>query len=141
MAVIGARIRSLREDRGWEAGQLGYKAEVSTSMIYKLETNERPNVSGVILDRLATALGTSVDYLMGRTNDPRPHPPADDLEDDPELILRRQRLADRIANLPPDRQIRVMDAITVLTEVEAIGDAVEDEEVAPQDREPEQANA
>ena len=74
---IGQRVKSLREDRDLDVGQLAYKSGVSVSMIHRIEAGDRPNTSGVILARLADALDTSTDYLLGRTNDPSPllHPP------------------------------------------------------------------
>ena len=69
---LGPRLRSLREHRGLDVGQLAYKSGVHISTIHKIENNDRPNTSGVILARLADALGTTTDYLLGRTNDPAP---------------------------------------------------------------------
>lgn len=66
MSVLGARLRSLREDRGWEPGQLAYKAGVSAAYVYKLENNERPNVSGVILARIAEILSALPADLQDR---------------------------------------------------------------------------
>jgi len=53
--VLGARIKSLREYRGWDVGQLAYKSHISAGYIYKLESNARPNVAGIILAQLAKA--------------------------------------------------------------------------------------
>lgn len=132
MAAVGARIKSLREHLGLEVGQLAYKTGISRAHIYRIENNERPNVSGALLALVAEALDTSTDYLLGLTNDPRSRPLAEDLDDDPELVLRRHRLAERIARLSPARQKQIIDAINLLTEVEAIADAVEDVETAPE---------
>lgn len=115
--VLGARIKSLREHRGLDVGQLAYKSGVSAGYIYKLESNERPNVSGVILADLARALGTTVDYLLGRTNDPRPTPRSTSDVDFAHL-LRLQRIAERVARLPEERQQVVMDALLTLLDVE-----------------------
>jgi transcriptional regulator with XRE-family HTH domain len=72
MKLIGARIRSLREAQDLDPGQLAYKANVHVSTIHKIEAGDRPNTSGLILAAIADALGTSVDYLLGRTNDSAP---------------------------------------------------------------------
>jgi transcriptional regulator with XRE-family HTH domain len=72
MSIVGARIRSLREDQDLEVGQLAYKARVNKSYLHYIERGERPNVSGVILARIADALNTSTDYLLGRTGIPAP---------------------------------------------------------------------
>lgn len=55
-----------------DPGQLAYKAGISISSIHRIEAGERPNTSGVILGQIAEALQTTVDYLIGRTDDPGP---------------------------------------------------------------------
>ena len=72
MSLLGARIRSLREDLDLDVGQLAYKAGIHPSTIHKIEAGERPNTSGVILAGIADALQTTTDYLLGRTNYPGP---------------------------------------------------------------------
>jgi transcriptional regulator with XRE-family HTH domain len=72
MSLLGARIRSLREERDLDPGQLAYKADIHVSTVHKIESGERPNTSGIIVAQIADALGTSTDYLLGRTNDPSP---------------------------------------------------------------------
>lgn len=105
---IGSRIRILREQKGWEILQLARAGRVSHSYIYKLEHNERPNVAGVVLARLADALDTTTDYLLGRTPDPAPVPaPVDALR--VEHALRLRELAERVARLPDGRQGPVID--------------------------------
>ncbi len=69
---LGPRLRSLREDRDLDVGQLAYKAGLHPSTIRKIEAGDRPNASGVLLVRLADALDTTTDYLLGRTDDPAP---------------------------------------------------------------------
>lgn len=126
MAVIGARVRVLREDLGLEIGQLAYKTGVSKAHLYRIEGDERPNVSAVVLERISVALDTSVDYLVGRTDNPAPPLSADaPYNADPELALRRRRLAERLSELPPGRQRRVMDAFMLLLESEEERDGVE----------------
>ena len=68
--IIGARIRSLREERGWTQGVLAYKADTTAAQISRLENNDRPSAGAVILGKIALALGTTVEYLLGQTDDP-----------------------------------------------------------------------
>ena len=70
--IIGARIRALREFADWSQGQLAYKAGTTSAQISRLENNERPGAQAILLARLADALNTTTDYLVGRTNDPAP---------------------------------------------------------------------
>ncbi len=113
-SVIGARIKSLREYLDLEAGQLAYKARVDRSYIFYLERNARPNVSGVILGRIADALNTSVDYLLGRTNDPAP--PAGRQGPDPRVIQDAEHLSQATERV----RRYSMDILDILQELEEI---------------------
>jgi transcriptional regulator with XRE-family HTH domain len=70
IAFHGERIRGLRHIRGISAGQLAEMADCATHQIYRLERNERPNAWGVTVARLAVALDTTTDFLLGLTDDP-----------------------------------------------------------------------
>ena len=67
---IGSRIKAMREFRGLTQGQLSYKAETTVTQISRLENDERPGAQAAIVARIAGALGTTVDYLVGLTDDP-----------------------------------------------------------------------
>lgn len=67
---IGARVRVMRELRGLSQGQLAYKAGTTPPQISRLENDERPKAWAATLARIAEALGTSLDYLVGLTDDP-----------------------------------------------------------------------
>ena len=133
--VLGTRIKSLREGRDWDVGQLAYKSHVSAGYIYKLENNERPNVSGVILAQLAVALSTTVEYLLGLTNDPRPLPRNNTPDLDPDHLARLQRIAERVARLPEERQQIVMDALLTLLSVEDALRDVQEGHLFPESKE------
>ncbi len=66
---IGARIKALRELRGLTQGQLAYKASTAASHISLLENDGRPGAHAATLAAIAKALGTTVDYLVGLTDD------------------------------------------------------------------------
>ena len=68
--IIGARIRAMREHKGWTQGQLAYKASTTAAQVSRVEHNERPGAQARLVASIASALGTTVDYLMGLTNDP-----------------------------------------------------------------------
>jgi len=68
------RIELLRKNKSWTQGQLALYAEIDRSYVTKLESGDAPNVSGIILARIARVLGTSTDYLLNLTDDPRPFP-------------------------------------------------------------------
>jgi transcriptional regulator with XRE-family HTH domain len=67
--TVGARIKRLREKRGWTQQELGQKVGIRYETINRLEN--RPGVEprlSVARD-LARALGVSLDYLAGTYDD------------------------------------------------------------------------
>lgn len=81
--MFGARIREQRKLRGWTMKQLGQMLELAESTISGYENEIRSPDPGTLL-KLAEIFGVSVDYLLGRTAEPRNVPsagqadPADD---------------------------------------------------------------
>ena len=101
--IIGARIRALREFADWSQGQLAYKAGTTSAQVSRLENNERPGAQAILLARLADALNTTTDYLVGRTDDPAPLN-TNNQKFDPEIrliVLQLIEKWDRIAELDP----------------------------------------
>ncbi len=68
-SVIGERIRELRLAQGLCVQELAERAVISGAQVYRLESNERPNVSAILLARVAIALNTSMEYLLGIVDD------------------------------------------------------------------------
>ena len=63
------RLQALREKRGLNQEELAKKGSLQATAISHFETGTRkPSFDN--LRRLADALETTVDYLMGRTDDP-----------------------------------------------------------------------
>lgn len=77
--TTGWRVKLLRTDRGLTQKELGERVGVATSTISGIERNAQ-GVSQ-LADRLAGALDTTTDYLLGRSDDPHP-PAAQQPEDD-----------------------------------------------------------
>lgn len=69
MSVLGKRIGELRKKRGLTQRQLADKLQVSHGRISLYETGDR-SPDPEMLKKLADFFGCSVDYLLGRTNDP-----------------------------------------------------------------------
>lgn len=64
LAELGARVRGERERRGLSAEDLARRCRVSRSMLYEIERGRKaPTV--LVLDRIATGLGTSIARLVG----------------------------------------------------------------------------
>jgi len=69
--MIGARLKQLRIIRGLTQQDLSERANIAQRNITRYENNESdPN--GETLYRIAVALDTSTDYLLGLTDDPTP---------------------------------------------------------------------
>lgn len=69
---FGRRLKSVRETRGLSQTELGDQAGVPALMISHFETGARPSASAATLVKLANALEISIDYLVGRSDDPAP---------------------------------------------------------------------
>jgi transcriptional regulator with XRE-family HTH domain len=65
MKTFGARLKAIREQRGWSPGELAERAGVPYETIYRVErgTHQEPRVS--IAAKLARTLGVSLDVLAG----------------------------------------------------------------------------
>jgi transcriptional regulator with XRE-family HTH domain len=67
--MLGQRIRQARERKGWSQRELARQAQVRQAIISELETGKKTDTIGIILKRLARALGVSVDFLLGTFED------------------------------------------------------------------------
>ncbi len=61
--ALGDRIKEIRMSLGWTQDQLAKEAQISKSFLSEVENN-KSNVSGEKLLRIAEALHASLDYLM-----------------------------------------------------------------------------
>lgn len=69
--IRGDRVRALREARGWTQYELAFRCHIAVSFLSDIERRRR-NPGAQIVAKLADALETSTDYLLGRADDPRP---------------------------------------------------------------------
>lgn len=85
-------LRVIREKRGFTQINLSIKLEVAQETISGYEVG-KSNPSVENLEKLADILGTSTDYLLGRTDDDRPvkHYSQDTLPDNELSLLIRYR--------------------------------------------------
>ena len=76
MKIIGTRLKELRfRQKGLSLRELAKQAHMSHSFIADIEAG-RSNPSLDTIEALAKVLNISIDYLLGRTEDPRPLPGA-----------------------------------------------------------------
>lgn len=71
MPIIGARVKELRERRGLTPKQITKQLMTSSASLWRWENNKN-EPSTLHINQLAEILGTSVDYLLGNTDDPAP---------------------------------------------------------------------
>ena len=64
------RIRDLREDHDWNQTRVAEMLNMSQTGYSKYETGEN-DIPTQILIKLARIYDTSVDYLLGETNNPK----------------------------------------------------------------------
>jgi transcriptional regulator with XRE-family HTH domain len=67
---LAERVRQLREAKDWSQGRLATYSGVSRAQISRIESGQR-RPSAEVLMKLAKALDTTTDYLLGLTDDPR----------------------------------------------------------------------
>ena len=71
MPLIGARAKELRERLGKTVEEIASAVGVGENTIWRWETG-KTQPSGARVSLLADALKSSVDYLLGNTDDPTP---------------------------------------------------------------------
>lgn len=68
---LGVRLRQLRTAKGLSQIDLAKRLQIANSTLSLYESNDRfPDKE--MLNRIADFFNVSVDYLLGRTDDPRP---------------------------------------------------------------------
>jgi transcriptional regulator with XRE-family HTH domain len=88
--TLGTKIIKLRQDKGITQEELAKLIPVDQSMISYYEKNKK-KPSTEVLEKIADIFDVSVDYLLGRTDDPRP------VE---EITDAHQRIEDALADDP-----------------------------------------
>lgn len=73
MPIYSDILKELRKDKGFTQADMGKMMGISQSSYSDYENGIR-NMPLTMLDYLADALGTSTDYILGRTDEVRPYP-------------------------------------------------------------------
>lgn len=68
--MIYQRIRDLREDKDWTQADVAEKLNMTQTGYSKYERGER-DVPTEVLIKLAQIYDTSIDYLLGQTQNPK----------------------------------------------------------------------
>lgn len=69
------RIRDLRMDRDLTQSDIAQYLSIKQNTYSRYETDER-SMPLEVMDKLADYYGTSIDYLVGRTDEKTPYPKA-----------------------------------------------------------------
>ena len=64
MSTIGKNIKRFRQDKGLSQDKLSKLADLSLNTVVKIELDESPNPTIETIQRIAKALGVSVDDLL-----------------------------------------------------------------------------
>ncbi len=95
------RLEQKIKESGLALTEVAERAGISYDYLYLIRKGERPNVTGRTLAGLASALGTTTDYLLGLTDDPKPR--QEESETQP-LLQELQPLIERLNKLDPDER-------------------------------------
>ena len=66
---LGERVHLLRRRLGWTQRELGEAAGINTNTIARIERSDVKDPGGQMVARLARALRTTTDYLLGLSED------------------------------------------------------------------------
>jgi transcriptional regulator with XRE-family HTH domain len=69
------RIEALMESKGWTVADLAAMSGLTYDSVYKIVNNMRPRTYADSMALIADALGTTVQYLMGMTDNRNPQLP------------------------------------------------------------------
>lgn len=97
-----ARLRATRDKRGLEQSQLAEKSGIPATSISHFEAGRR-KPSLINLGNLADALNVSIDFLLGRTDNPSAHIDSAVFRDKKLLSEKDQDLINNIENLLANR--------------------------------------
>ena len=110
MKTLGERIVFLREEHNISQKELAITVQITAATLSRYENNlSEPNAA--ILCRLATALNTSTDFLLGLCDVYRSYPPG---KKSSQLTTREYRLLKSFRLLSAEDQIRAEERIETL---------------------------
>lgn len=86
MPSMGEKIRELRKAKGWTLGRLAQESGCTKSYIWEIENRNPPRPSAEKVASIASALGTTIDVLIGM-----PINTKDDLDPKDKVLFRKYR--------------------------------------------------
>jgi len=91
--IDGKRLRELREAHNYSREQFAEKIDLGVSQLWRYERGES-DATADVLARIASALGTTADYLIGLTDNPLPNYDNNGLQPDEVALLSARRRGD-----------------------------------------------
>lgn len=127
--ALAQRLLLSRRDLEWDQQDLADKSEISRTYISQIERGKKTNVGIEVIFSLAEALGVTVPYLLGISDDPlgegadrvQKEMSGDVLTVDVESQEQRklmQEAVDALAALPPREQRRAVSLLRMMRQVE-----------------------
>lgn len=103
------RLEKLMNDKGWGVGELATYSGLKYDTIYSMKVGRRKNPGAATLQKVAAALGTTVDYLLGKDGvDAQTGPPV------PPMIRRLADIAGRMSELKQEELLRIAETLAKL---------------------------
>ncbi len=106
--AAGARLHALRETAGLTQAELAHRIGEKQTALSLWERSDRPPRSDA-LPKLAKALGTSIEALLGEAAGDAPLVPIDE---NPGHVGELERAFDEVRKLPRRQQKRVLEFVT-----------------------------
>ncbi|WP_277680357.1 helix-turn-helix domain-containing protein [Gracilibacillus dipsosauri] len=112
----GERLKKLRNKKGFSQKELTDRLNLNRSTYARYELCQtQPDFD--TLDKLANFYDVTVDYLLGRSNDPRLTE-----KEDKEIDKQTRELLDMLDELPPDRKDHYMEEIKAYVRIRTHAD-------------------
>lgn len=111
MGLLGKRLRALRESKQLSQIEVGRLLRITSASVSAYELAKREPDHDT-LTKLADLYNTSADYLLGRTDDPRPFAALEPLP--PEIDANADEAIALIKTLPPEeaaKALRILEAV------------------------------
>lgn len=121
------RLKRLMDKKGWGLGELAQYSGVKYQTLYSISVGRRGNTSADKLTKIANTLDTSVDYLLGESDDDTP--PIQKL---PEGVRKLAEIASLLSEIRREELLRIAAALRQLEEEqplpeETIAASIEDD--------------
>ncbi|MDX8359800.1 helix-turn-helix transcriptional regulator [Cytobacillus sp. IB215316] len=111
--VIGERLRTARENKGFTLKEVGEILQLTFSGVSKFERGERkPSIE--ILEKFATTYNVTLDYLLGNSDDPTLTS-----EQEIKISAEAKELYEIIESLPIEKREEIIKEVTAYVKIKS----------------------